>query len=218
MLLCVCARLFVCVCVQGALNDGLCCCQSMMNINQYLQEIFEVAIRTSFPDLENPPLALAPNQQTKFGDYQCNSAMAMAQVRAPPGGRLVLKRHVSVENVLSFRAFPSVTQQLLKAKGLKINPREIAEKIIQSLPENDLIEKTEIAGPGRKTRALGAGVADIMRDVWSFIIIIIVFTISSGFINIHLKKMFISKLLSNLLMNGVQPPPLAAKKKVSEYI
>lgn len=118
---------------------------------------------------------------------------------------------------MSFRAFLSVTQQLLKAKGLKINPREIAEKIIQSLPENDLIQKTEIAGPGMKTRALGAGGAGIMRDVWSFIIIII-FTISSGFINIHLKKMFISKLLSNLLMNGVQPPPLAAKKKVSKYI
>lgn len=69
----------------------------MMNINQYLQEIFEVAIRTSFPDLENPPLTLAPNQQAKFGDYQCNSAMAMAQVRAPPGGRCLLTRRVSVE-------------------------------------------------------------------------------------------------------------------------
>lgn len=87
----------VCVCVQSALGDGLCCCESMMNINQYLQEIFEVAIRSSFPDLENPPLALAPNQQAKFGDYQCNSAMAMAQVRAPPGGRRLLTRRVSVE-------------------------------------------------------------------------------------------------------------------------
>lgn len=135
---------------RSVLDEGPCCSQSMMNINQRLQGIFEVAIRTSFPDLEDPPLALAPNQQAKFGDYQCNSAMAMAQ--------------------------------LLKAKGMKINPREIAEKIIQSLPENELIQKTEIAGP--------------------------------GFINIHLKKTFASKLLSNLLMNGVQPPPLAAKKKV----
>lgn len=37
----------------------------------------------------------------------------------------------------------------------------------------------------------------------------------SGFINIHLKKMFVSKLLNNLLLNGVQPPPLATRKKVS---
>lgn len=55
----------------------------MMNINQRLQEIFGQAIRASFPDLDNPPLALAPNQQARFGDYQCNSAMAVAQVRLP---------------------------------------------------------------------------------------------------------------------------------------
>lgn len=38
---------------------------------------------------------------------------------------------------------------MLKAKGTKVNPREIAEKIIQHLPDNELIQKTEIAGPGR---------------------------------------------------------------------
>uniref|UniRef100_A0A3Q3WZP7 Arginine--tRNA ligase, cytoplasmic n=1 Tax=Mola mola TaxID=94237 RepID=A0A3Q3WZP7_MOLML len=124
--------------------------QSMMNINQRLQEIFGPAIRASFPDLEDPPLALAPNQQPKFGDYQCNSAMTMAQ--------------------------------MLKAKGVKVNPREIAEKIVQNLPDNELIQTTEITGP--------------------------------GFINIRLKRSFVSKLLSNLLVNGVKPPPLAYRKRV----
>lgn len=38
-----------------------------------------------------------------------------------------------------------------------MNPREIAEKIIQSLPENELIHKTEIAGPGEET-TVGVGV------------------------------------------------------------
>ena len=52
----------------------------MTNINQRLQEIFGEAIRASCPELDNPPLAVTPNQQAKFGDYQCNSAMAMAQV------------------------------------------------------------------------------------------------------------------------------------------
>lgn len=33
-------------------------------------------------------------------------------------------------------------------KKLKKNPREIAQDIIDAIPENDLIEKTEIAGPG----------------------------------------------------------------------
>uniref|UniRef100_A0A8C7QXU0 Arginine--tRNA ligase, cytoplasmic n=1 Tax=Oncorhynchus mykiss TaxID=8022 RepID=A0A8C7QXU0_ONCMY len=125
--------------------------KTMMNINQRLQEIFGEAIREAWPDLENPPLAVTPNQQAKFGDYQCNSAMAMAQV-------------------------------MMKSKGLKVNPREIAEKIQQNIPDNELVEKTEIAGP--------------------------------GFINVHLKRSFVSKLLTNLLLNGVQPPPLESKKKV----
>ncbi|KAI4882808.1 hypothetical protein NFI96_012252 [Prochilodus magdalenae] len=124
--------------------------KSMTNINQRLQEIFGDAINVAYPDLENPPLAVTPNQQAKFGDYQCNSAMAMAQ--------------------------------MMKAKGLKVNPREIAEKIVQNIPDNELIERTEIAGP--------------------------------GFINVHLKKALVSKLLTNLLLNGVQPPPLDKKKKV----
>ncbi|XP_029304171.1 arginine--tRNA ligase, cytoplasmic [Cottoperca gobio] len=126
------------------------CGNSMTNINQQLQEIFCEAIRASCPELDDPPVSVAPNQQAKFGDYQCNSAMAMAQ--------------------------------MLKSKGVKINPREIAEKIIQNLPDNKLIQKAEIAGP--------------------------------GFINIHLKKPFVSKLLSSLLINGVQPPPLYSRKKV----
>ncbi|KAK9955788.1 hypothetical protein ABG768_015639 [Culter alburnus] len=124
--------------------------KTMLNINQRLQQIFGEAISTAYPDLENPPHAVTPNQQAKFGDYQCNSAMAMSQ--------------------------------MMKAKGQKVSPREIAEKIVQSIPNNELIERTEIAGP--------------------------------GFINIHLKRMFVSKLLSNLLVNGVQPPPLEKKKKV----
>lgn len=37
---------------------------------------------------------------------------------------------------------------MLKARGAKINPREIAEKIVQNIPENELIQSTEIAGPG----------------------------------------------------------------------
>ncbi|KAM9788922.1 arginine--tRNA ligase, cytoplasmic [Neosynchiropus ocellatus] len=126
------------------------CSGSMTNINQRLQEIFGQAIRASCPELDDPPLVVTPNQQAKFGDYQCNSAMALAQ--------------------------------MLKAKGMKVNPREIADKIVKNLPENEVIQKTEIAGP--------------------------------GFINIHLKRAFVSKLVSSLLKNGVQPPPLAAKKRV----
>lgn len=75
------AHLLLDACPQALQEERTRCGHAMVNINQRLQEVFGLAIRTSFPELENPPLALAPNQQPKFGDYQCNSAMAMSQVR-----------------------------------------------------------------------------------------------------------------------------------------
>ncbi|KAM4870530.1 LOW QUALITY PROTEIN: arginine--tRNA ligase, cytoplasmic-like [Urocitellus parryii] len=72
--------------------------------------------------------------------------------------------------------------QMLKTKEQKVNPREIAENITRHLPNNECIEKVEIAGP--------------------------------GFINVHLRKDFVSEQLTNLLVNGVQLPPLEERKKV----
>ncbi|KAG8439184.1 hypothetical protein GDO86_005413 [Hymenochirus boettgeri] len=122
----------------------------MININSQLQEIFGTAIRAAYPELQNAPLAVTPSQQPKFGDYQCNSAMAMTQ--------------------------------MLKTMDKKVSPREIAGNIIKNIPNNDLVEKLDIAGP--------------------------------GFINVHLHKDFISKQLSKLLVNGVQPPIVEERKKV----
>lgn len=53
----------------------------MVSINQRLQEVFGDAIQALNLDLDDPPLSITPNTQAKFGDYQCNSAMAIAQVR-----------------------------------------------------------------------------------------------------------------------------------------
>ncbi|XP_039103590.1 arginine--tRNA ligase, cytoplasmic isoform X1 [Hyaena hyaena] len=72
--------------------------------------------------------------------------------------------------------------QMLKTKEQKVNPREIAENITKHLPDNECVEKVEIAGP--------------------------------GFINVHLRKDFVSQQLTNLLVNGVQLPPLGENKKV----
>lgn len=59
--------------------------KSMININAQLQDIFGRAINAAFPELENAPLAVTPNQQPKFGDYQCNSAMSLTQVKQSTG-------------------------------------------------------------------------------------------------------------------------------------
>lgn len=44
--------------------------------------------------------------------------------------------------------FVNVCFKMMKAKGQKVSPREIAEKVIQNIPNNEFIERTEIAGPG----------------------------------------------------------------------
>ncbi|XP_074068565.1 arginine--tRNA ligase, cytoplasmic isoform X2 [Macrotis lagotis] len=75
-----------------------------------------------------------------------------------------------------------LAKMLLKATEEKVNPRDIAENIASHLPDNEYIEKVEIAGP--------------------------------GFINVHLRKDFVSKQLTKLLVNGVQPPALGERKKV----
>lgn len=66
----------------------------MLNINERLQEIFGEAIRASYPELDNPPLSVAPNQQAKFGDYQCNSAMGMAQVSSVSELSVYIRLHI----------------------------------------------------------------------------------------------------------------------------
>ncbi|XP_021553789.1 arginine--tRNA ligase, cytoplasmic isoform X2 [Neomonachus schauinslandi] len=72
--------------------------------------------------------------------------------------------------------------QILKTKEQKVNPREIAENITKHLPDNECVEKVEIAGP--------------------------------GFINVHLRKDFVSQQLTSLLVNGVKLPALGENKKV----
>ena len=53
---------------------------NMVNIVTTLISVFEQGIRTAFPDV-SITVVVTPAAQEKFGDYQCNSAMNIAQVR-----------------------------------------------------------------------------------------------------------------------------------------
>lgn len=91
---------------------------NMIPILEHLKTIFDVAIRSSFPELEDPPTTItqvSPNL-VKFGDYQCNSPLALTKI--------------------------------LKTNGVKFSPKEIAEKIVTSLPKLDLIGSVNIANAG----------------------------------------------------------------------
>jgi len=67
---------------------------------------------------------------------------------------------------------------LLKAQGMKVPPREIAQKIVAQVESSEMVEKLEVAGP--------------------------------GFVNIFLKKSYVTDQLMKLLHRGVRPPPMAA--------
>ncbi|XP_071787585.1 arginine--tRNA ligase, cytoplasmic-like isoform X1 [Asterias amurensis] len=122
----------------------------MTNISQKLETVFATAIKASFPELPNPSVAVESSKNDRFGDYQCNSAMAIAQQ--------------------------------LRAIGKKTSPNEIAREVVKNLPPSDIIEKVDIAGP--------------------------------GFINIHIRRPFVSTVISDILNKGVRPPKTGGKRRV----
>lgn len=79
----------------------------------------------------------------------------------------------------------SISQQVGAVTGQKTNPRDVAKRIMDHIPETDFFEKMEIAGP--------------------------------GFINIWLKKDFVSKEISFLLANGVKAPKVEKKRIVVDF-
>lgn len=90
----------------------------MIPILEHLKRVFDIAIRTSYPELDDPPTTItqvSPNM-VRFGDYQCNSSLALTKI--------------------------------LKSKALKLSPKEIAEKIISNLPQSDLIYCVNVANAG----------------------------------------------------------------------
>lgn len=52
----------------------------MTNCQFVVSELFRNAIVTAFPNVANAPISVQAAQQERFGDYQCNSAMAINQV------------------------------------------------------------------------------------------------------------------------------------------
>ena len=52
----------------------------MTSILGQVERIFERAIHDAFPILQNPPCMVTPSTKEEFGDYQCNSAMAIVGV------------------------------------------------------------------------------------------------------------------------------------------
>ena len=76
-----------------------------------LDVIFRKAIAGAMSEEGEFDPVIRPAQNPKFGDYQCNAAMALGKAR-------------------------------------RIQPRELAERIVDQVESDELIESMEVAGPG----------------------------------------------------------------------
>lgn len=62
----------------------------MESISGILTEAFESGISKAYPDLVDPPVVIAQaGNNPKFGDYQCNSAMPIANLLKQQGMKKV---------------------------------------------------------------------------------------------------------------------------------
>lgn len=56
-----------------------------ISIRENLYTIFHKAISAAYPDIVDPPVIVTTSSNPKFGDYQCNSAMPLAQQLSSSG-------------------------------------------------------------------------------------------------------------------------------------
>ena len=66
----------------------------MISILGNVARLFEEAIQMAFPEVENISVVVMPTPQEKYGDYQCNSAMNIAQVSS---GSIVIVAQVTTK-------------------------------------------------------------------------------------------------------------------------
>lgn len=64
---------------------GLPGTEDTIGIRDNLNEIFHKAISAAYPDIADPPVIVTSSSNPKFGDYQCNSALPLAQQLSSSG-------------------------------------------------------------------------------------------------------------------------------------
>ncbi|XP_050465250.1 arginine--tRNA ligase, cytoplasmic isoform X2 [Cataglyphis hispanica] len=72
---------------------------NVISINNTLCEIFRKAITAAYPDVLNPPIIVTISNNPKFGDYQCNSAMPLAQQLSSSGNKVTPR--IVANNIIS---------------------------------------------------------------------------------------------------------------------
>eukprot|EP01023_Acetabularia_acetabulum_P033619 TRINITY_DN3145_c1_g1_i3.p1 TRINITY_DN3145_c1_g1~~TRINITY_DN3145_c1_g1_i3.p1 ORF type:complete len:452 (-),score=80.26 TRINITY_DN3145_c1_g1_i3:127-1482(-) len=91
------------------------------SLSKELVAIFQTALSSSFPYLQGEQAVVVPCENPQFGDFQCNNAMAIFQ---------------------KLKANKDTPPDAPK------NPRAVAQALLLSIPQNDVIQQLSIAGPG----------------------------------------------------------------------
>lgn len=124
----------------------------MLNIKESLTSIFELAIGNAFPGLNNAPVVLAIAQNPKFGDYQCNSAMAISKLVAAQQGTKIAPQEVAKAIVANVAENPII--QKLDIAGPGFINIHLERKNIYEIVDKILKDKVNPPGVGAKKRVV----------------------------------------------------------------
>ncbi|KAG8187620.1 hypothetical protein JTE90_027030 [Oedothorax gibbosus] len=91
------------------------------SILDFLQDLFSTAIAECFPGLENFQCNLTRSTSEKFGDYQCNSAMNIAQIMRQKGTKMSPME--CAEKIIASVSCPLIIESLEIAKPGFVNIR-----------------------------------------------------------------------------------------------
>lgn len=100
-----------------------------------LKDLFRVALKEAFPHLQEEPI-IAPCNNPKFGEYQCNNAMPLFGKLKGSAGAPKAPRDVATAIVTRLPSNPVVAETSLAGPGFincKISRPHMAEKLLQML-------------------------------------------------------------------------------------
>ncbi|XP_063988693.1 arginine--tRNA ligase, cytoplasmic isoform X2 [Diachasmimorpha longicaudata] len=86
----------------------------MVSIYDNLEKLFLEAINKTYPDVVDPPVVITQSKDAKFGDYQCNSAMALSKLLAGQGTKVAPR---DVANAVLPNVSPSPLVEKLEIAG-----------------------------------------------------------------------------------------------------
>ncbi|CAB3377557.1 Hypothetical predicted protein [Cloeon dipterum] len=139
--------------------------EGMLSIQGILNDVFAEAIRNAYPDLPEAPVIIMPSSNAKFGDYQCNSAMSMAQalkaqgVKAPPreiakkiqdnvpSNPLISKLEIAGAGFINITLKKEFGHELLKnilIRGVQPPPSEVKHRVVVDFSSPNIAKEMHV--------------------------------------------------------------------------